>query len=272
MKMFPPRERMVRLAQRGAAECSECGQRGFTLVELMIALTLSIFLIGAVILTFISGRGASLEAEQLARTQENLRFASDFLIRDIRNAGFRDQLTLHYPQYREIGRCFAKYGDVGRSMAERREQPCSSTGDNERLTIRYAGRGACGLAFQANDELKLIENTYFLSEDGELRCEGREIGFEPGEDDGDLGNFVELAAETVVLASGLTGLSFTFLFPDSGPPANDNVCNYSDVEALEDACIGVRIEMSFEGPGEPRSATLTAAFRNVVLDRLFGRE
>jgi prepilin-type N-terminal cleavage/methylation domain-containing protein len=175
MKMIPPREWMVGLAQRGAGECRECRQRGFTLVELMIALTLSIFLIGAVILTFISGRGASLEAEQLARTQENLRFASDFLIRDIRNAGFRDQLTLHYPQYREIGRCFAKYGNVGRSLEARRDQPCSSTGDNERLTIRYAGRGACGLAFQDDGELKLIENTYFL-EDGELRCLGTEIG------------------------------------------------------------------------------------------------
>ena len=265
MKMFPQRERMVRLAQGGAAECGEFGQRGFTLVELMIALTLSIFLIGAVILTFISGRGASLEAEQLARTQENLRFASDFLVRDIRNAGFRDQLTLSFAQYDEIGRCFAKYGPVAPGRV-RFTEDCVSDGDDSQLTIRYAGRGACGLALQSNDELKLIENTYFLSTTGELSCTGTEIRFDAD------GVLLTPQTSTVVLASGLTDLRFTFLFPDSGPPVNANVCNYRDIEALEDACIGVQIDMSFEGAGEPRAATLTAAFRNVVLERLFSRE
>ena len=262
MNISPADEWMVRRIRRGLHEWGRCGQRGFTLVELMIALTLSIFLIGSVILTFIAGRGASLESEQLARTQENLRFASDFLIRDIRNAGFRDQLTLSWSQYREIGLCFAKYGPVG--DRERFTQDCVSDGDNSQLTIRYAGRGACGLALQDNDELKLIENTYFV-EDGELQCTGTEIRFAAN------GDLLPSVTETVVLAAGLTDLSFTFLFPESGPPADADVCNYFDVEALEDACIGVRIEMSFEGQPE-RTATLTAAFRNVVLDRLFGRE
>lgn len=257
---------MVGLAQRGAGERRECRQRGFTLVELMIALTLSIFLIGAVILTFISGRGASLEAEQLARTQENLRFASDFLVRDIRNAGFRDQLTLSWPQYREIGLCFAKYGEVERTLAQRFTQECSSNGDTSALTIRYAGRGACGLALLDDGELKLIENTYFLSEDGELLCRGTEVRFDTD------GALLPLQTETVVLASGLTDLQFTFLFPDAGEPADPAVCNYFDNDALENACVGVQIEMGFDGLGEPRVATLTAAFRNVVLDRLFGRE
>ena len=258
MKMFPPHEWRVRLAQRGAGECRECGQRGFTLVELMIALTLSLFLIGAVILTFISGRGASLEAEQLARTQENLRFASDFLARDIRNAGFRDQLTLPFSQYRQIGECFAKLGPGGAA--------CDLFTDNSSLTIRYAGRGACGLAFQPDDKIKLIENTYSL--DGDiLICEGTERLVDPVDDT------VSTEASVVELASGLTGLEFEFLFP-TGPDSSETVCNYFDPEDLETACIGVRVEMSFEGQrGQPeRSATLTVAFRNVILDKVFVRE
>ena len=250
-------EWMVRPIGNGARTCGERGLRGFTLVELMIALTLSIFLIGAVILTFISGRGASLEAEQLARMQENLRFASDFLVRDIRNAGFRDQLTLTIAQHNEIGQCFARYGPGG--------EGCVSNGDRSRLTIRYAGRGACGLVLQGDDEFKLIENTYFVRGDGQLVCRGTERRVDAN------GNELAPRTSEVELASGLRDMEVTFLFPDSGPPANQTVCNFLDAEDLESACIGVAIEMGLEGPNE-RSATLTVAFRNVILDRVFVRE
>ena len=257
MNMARSDEWVVRRIEMRAHARGTCGERGFTLVELMIALTLSIFLVGAVILTFISGRGASLEAEQLARTQENLRFASDFLARDIRNAGFRDQLTLTVNQFREIGECFAKYGPGG--------EDCVSVDDASQLTIRYAGRGACGLALQDDDELKLIENSYFVDQNGQLTCQGTERRVGPD------GIALLPNTSTVVLASGLTGLEFRFLFPESGAPAEQNVCNYLDAEDLATACIGVEVEMSFEGQPE-RSATLTVSFRNVILDKVFVRE
>lgn len=61
---------------------------GFSLVELLISMVLSIFLIGAVVLVYSSGRASILNAEELSRAQENLRFVSEFLIRDLRMAGF----------------------------------------------------------------------------------------------------------------------------------------------------------------------------------------
>lgn len=63
-------------------------QRGFTLVELMIALVLSLFLVGGVILMYGSGRAAIDDGQRLSRLQENMRFAAEFMIRDIRQAGF----------------------------------------------------------------------------------------------------------------------------------------------------------------------------------------
>lgn len=216
-------------------------QRGFTLVELMIALALSLFLLGGLLLTYTSGRAASLEAERLSRLQENIRFASDYLVRDIRNAGFRDLLTLTFEQDEIIGEGFAQYG---------------AGGDQSELIIRYAGRGACGRIFEA-DGLKVVENRYFVDADGDLVCEGTEIG-----EDGTI-----TTNAPVALASGLSSVSFGFIFPGA---AVTNVCDYYAEEELETACIGVSADLEFEDD-PPRVVTLTAAFRNVIIDTAYGR-
>ncbi|QPK64184.1 PilW family protein [Methylomonas sp. LL1] len=60
---------------------------GFSLVELMIALLLGLFLIGGVISVFLSNRVAYRQNENLARIQENARYAFEVMGRDIREAG-----------------------------------------------------------------------------------------------------------------------------------------------------------------------------------------
>jgi|GEM_PF-6111953 len=47
---------------------------GFTLIELMLAMAISLFLIGGVALIQSSSRATSAEAERLSRIQENIRF------------------------------------------------------------------------------------------------------------------------------------------------------------------------------------------------------
>jgi len=64
-------------------------QRGLTLVELMVAMLLGVFLIGGVLQIFISSKQTYRMQEGLSRLQENGRFAMDFITRDIRMAGFR---------------------------------------------------------------------------------------------------------------------------------------------------------------------------------------
>ncbi len=63
-------------------------QRGLTLIELMIALLLSSLIILAMIFTFISGRASFLTQEQLARQQENGRFAWQLMTEEIQKAGY----------------------------------------------------------------------------------------------------------------------------------------------------------------------------------------
>ncbi len=204
--------------------------QGFTLVELMIAVALGAFLIGGIVLMFSSTKASSLDAERLARMQENIRFASDLMIRDIRNAGFRDEVGLLVADWESIGSSFAAINNGG-------------------LEIKYGGRGTCVEEFLTE---KLVVNRYFL-QDGELRCVG--VG---GAN----------AAQTLV--SGLTDLQFSILCPASNPvgcscdlkddPADPDPCIGVRVRMTFEGPRGDN------GVNQPRDILLTAAFRNVILE------
>lgn len=60
---------------------------GFSLVELMIAMLLGLFIIGGVISVFLSNRVAYRQNENLARMQESARYAFEVVGRDIREVG-----------------------------------------------------------------------------------------------------------------------------------------------------------------------------------------
>jgi len=61
--------------------------RGVTIIELMVALTLSVILLGGVYTVYISSKTSYKRQEGLSRIQESARFAMDFLAQDVRIAG-----------------------------------------------------------------------------------------------------------------------------------------------------------------------------------------
>ncbi len=63
-------------------------QRGLTLVEILVALMISAFLIAGVIQLFIGSKQTYRGHDALSRIQENGRFALDSMARDIRMAGY----------------------------------------------------------------------------------------------------------------------------------------------------------------------------------------
>jgi len=63
-------------------------QKGLTLVEIMIALLLGLFLLTGVIQIFIGSKQSYRMQENISRMQENGRFALHFLKKDIRMAGY----------------------------------------------------------------------------------------------------------------------------------------------------------------------------------------
>ncbi len=64
-------------------------QGGMTLIELMIALLIGAFLLGGIIQIFVNSKRTYAMQDNLARLQENGRFAMDFISTDIRMAGYR---------------------------------------------------------------------------------------------------------------------------------------------------------------------------------------
>lgn len=63
-------------------------ERGFTLVELMVALTLSLIILGAITYIVVNSNKSYNTTDSLARLQENARFAMEFIARDLRRAGY----------------------------------------------------------------------------------------------------------------------------------------------------------------------------------------
>lgn len=236
----------VSVRQYNAIPDIECGQRGFTLVELMIAMVLSLFLIGGAILINSSGKATYLDSEQLSRSQEGIRFASDFLIRDLRNAGFRDELFLTVDHERQIREKYAEVTDNG-----------------QRLIIRYAGRGHCTQNFET---FRLVENQYSLA-DGELQCRGRSLEATTA---GDIE--AQPLTPAIGLVSGVSDISFRLICP---PGVVNCDCNLDTNP--EESCVGVQVGLQFEtvrdldNPGEfeDRFVELVAAFRNSDLPRIF---
>jgi type IV pilus assembly protein PilW len=63
-------------------------QRGVSIIEIMITLTIGLFIIGGILYTFVSTRGVFSTNDALARVQEDSRMAMERLTREIRQAGF----------------------------------------------------------------------------------------------------------------------------------------------------------------------------------------
>lgn len=67
------------------------GQKGLSLVELLVALTLSLLLMAGVLQTFLASKQTYSANTALSRVQENGRFAMEFLSSDIRHAGYKGE-------------------------------------------------------------------------------------------------------------------------------------------------------------------------------------
>lgn len=224
--------------------------RGFTLIELLVALTLSLFLMGGAILMYLSVQSTYDDTNRLSRLQENIRFASDYLVRDVRNAGFTDQIALTIAEERLILTEFVQMNESG-----------------DELTVRYAGRGHCQQEFQS---YRVVQNTYKLVDD-ELTCEGRVV-----EEDGTL--TPPDGPNSIGLVGGLTDVSFEIWMSDRITRVSDTATTCDDnAPTLDQRCLAVLIGLEFEALRDPdapqtsqrRFVELFATFRNSAIGHIY---
>lgn len=108
---------------------------GFTLIELMVALTLGLLLALILGQIFIGNRQTYLAQEQYARVQENGRYAIDLLGKIIRQAGYKNNYTADAASVFPTGGTDAIIGTEGGAAVP----PASLPSDT--LTVRFQGSG-----------------------------------------------------------------------------------------------------------------------------------
>jgi type IV pilus assembly protein PilW len=108
--------------------------RGFTLVELMVAIAIGLFLTTVIAHLFINSRTAYNTTDEVSRMQENMRFAYQVLVR-----------TVHLTAYRSSPNTFAT-GEWGlfTGPAIALEGTNDDVNGSDTLTVRYQGSGALG--------------------------------------------------------------------------------------------------------------------------------
>src|SRR5215203_367081 len=68
--------------------------RGFSLIELMIAITIGLLLLSGMTLIFVNSSEANRELQKTAQQIENGRYATALISQDLRHAGFYGHLTV----------------------------------------------------------------------------------------------------------------------------------------------------------------------------------
>jgi len=132
--------------------------RGFTLVELMVALVISLLLMAGVIQVYLSSKQSYRLQDNVARIQESGRLATEILTRYIRLAGYRAHLAQTPNQLFPTGT----------------SQVISGThpnGQPDTVTINFQGDGTMQDCLgNTVTNLALAHNLFSVSANGELQC------------------------------------------------------------------------------------------------------
>ncbi|WP_027707094.1 PilW family protein [Zooshikella ganghwensis] len=145
-------------------------QKGLSLIELMIALVLGLLLVAGVIQIFLGTSQTYRLTGDIARVQENARFALDILARDIRMAGYSD------PDKGEILPFFAV---DSADCPENDDNNCSTNADDvnnsDRLAVVFDPINNADCIGNGVDADDVIINLYYIDEEdgiASLYCRG----------------------------------------------------------------------------------------------------
>jgi type IV pilus assembly protein PilW len=157
-------------------------QLGFTLIELMIAVLISSFLIAGIMNLFITTNRTVSLSDALSQNQETGRFSMDYLTRFIRKAGYSQNTTLTPPELM-IPNSNANFNFIC-LPGSIDEQACAANNPGgikgDRLSIVYVtsaltttntctGRTVGGALGNPGGENSLTD-VFWVSNDNELRC------------------------------------------------------------------------------------------------------
>ena len=170
-------------------------QVGFSLIEIMVALVLGLFLMGGVIQIFFGSKASYNTTENLSRVQENGRLAIELLSRDLRMAGYKGCLRSSMPLLNVLNNSSAFNWNFGQEIKGFNAKKSGATwtwsptldsdisslqmvGGTDVITLRTidsegvyvtgqpSSSGDCkGSSFSSSADLKVTENTFLADDD-----------------------------------------------------------------------------------------------------------
>jgi type IV pilus assembly protein PilW len=177
-------------------------QRGFTLIELMIASLIGLIVMGGLMNLFIATNRSVALSDSLSKNQDTGRFAMEYLTRFIRQAGYTQDFTTPLPFL------FVPYGRAGEnnfvgcntpleSLACSANNPNDARGDRLSIPFKVAPgnivRSCSGTNLAATPQSQYYVNVIWVSNtianDRELRCRTYSTA---------INNWIEPSAVTII--------------------------------------------------------------------------
>ena len=209
-------------------------QRGLTLVELMISMTLSLIVIFSVGSILISSNQAASVSDTLADSQETGRFAVDYINKQLLRTGY-DPNDIDFTPFGNLcaapgdAMCTSEAsGGVGDQLAVRR---LAQAGENNAITCY--GSALLDASDVAISDDVIVTDVYWVSIDnnglGNLRCqtydENGTVRVNPGDSFGD----------SQALAAGVISMHVLYGQSDSAPAGEiKNVTRYVNANQVSD--------------------------------------
>jgi prepilin-type N-terminal cleavage/methylation domain-containing protein len=218
------------------------GQKGFSLVELMIAMVLGLVLLGGVIAAFVSATGSLAVNREIDRSQESMRFVFDLLADEIRQA--------------------VRTGDSpGPYLTPIAVSPDSPNVSQE-ITIRYPVVRT-GEAVHCNGTPvtggTILEKRFSVV-NGALRCQSGPVGV----------TFVPVATEDLAFGLRRIRIEEWIESPAPVPPSGFRLNTRNSMSALANnnglGVVGVRVLVEHDHVrGGSQTFVVTVALRNSIL-------
>ena len=247
MKRFQPTQSLRRRGVRG--------QRGFTLVEMMVAVTIGLIVILGVTVTFVNLKGAWGTQDKLAQLQDNERLAMAFLTSAVQEAGYYPDPLNTNPI---SGFTDATYGSTaaGQIMVGTTDTTTSS----DSLSTVFATAGGDGLlncqgATYSGSGTISVRNTFYVDTTNKtLNC--KVDGPSPS----------VMTATTAPLVSGVA--SMTVLYNVNTTNSPNPVYQYYPASSMTAATWplvkSVRITLNFVNPNASLGGTATIPWVQTV--------
>ncbi len=227
---------------------------GFTLIELMIALLIGLFLIGGLLVLVQAMKRTDTVQSGLSRLQENERLAMTLITNVVQTTGyFPDPLNNAQSSEFPASGSFA----VGQALYG------TGTGTLDTISVRYATSGTDGVldcSGNTQSAAATLTNEFNLDANGNLQCQLTVGG---------------AAAKTITLVSGLTNIQIVYGVQTNSASGNNSIDAYLDASQVNAGSywpdvISVEVALTFKNPlygtGNGQSTTVpqTVTFRRVI--------